>query len=84
MVVTGSRVITNGNDSPTPVTVVTTEELTTVRPGNLAEALNDMPVFNGSRGQNTNPATMARQAALPAQPMRPISSTCARWVCCAL
>ncbi len=57
VVVTGSRVITNGNDSPTPVSVVTTEELTTVRPGNLAEALNDMPVFSGSRGQNSNTGT---------------------------
>jgi outer membrane receptor protein involved in Fe transport len=54
VVVTGSRVITNGNDSPTPVTVVTTEELTTVHPGNMVEAMNDMPLFNGSRGQNTN------------------------------
>ena len=57
IVITGSRVITNGNDSPTPVTVVTTEELTSVRPGNLAEALNDMPVFAGSRSQNSNTGT---------------------------
>ena len=57
VVVTGSRVIANGNDSPTPVTVVTTEELTAVRPGNLAEALNDMPVFAGSRTQNSNNGT---------------------------
>ncbi len=55
VVITGSRVITNGNDSPTPVTVVTTEELSAVHPGNLVEAMNDMPLFNGSRGQNTNP-----------------------------
>jgi iron complex outermembrane recepter protein len=55
IVITGSRVITNGNDSPTPVTVVTTEELTTVHPGNLVEAMNDMPLFNGSRSQNSNP-----------------------------
>ena len=54
VVVTGSRVITNGNDSPTPVTVVTTEDLTQVHPGNLVEAMNDLPLFNGSRGQNTN------------------------------
>jgi outer membrane receptor protein involved in Fe transport len=54
VVVTGSRVIANGNDSPTPVTVVTTEELTTVHPGNMVEALNDIPLFNGSRGQATN------------------------------
>src|SRR5690348_4763567 len=57
IVITGSRVITNGNDSPTPVTVVTTEDLTSVHPGNLAEALNDMPVFGGSRSQNSNTGT---------------------------
>jgi outer membrane receptor protein involved in Fe transport len=49
--VTGSRVITNGNDSPTPVTVVVAEDLTTTHPTNLAEALNDMPVFGFARGQ---------------------------------
>ena len=57
VVVTGSRVITNGNDSPTPVTVVTTEELKDVRPGNMVEALNDMPLFNGSKSQYTNSGT---------------------------
>ena len=57
VVVTGSRVITNGNDSPTPVTVVTTEDLKDVRPGNLVEALNDMPLFNGSKSQYTNSGT---------------------------
>jgi outer membrane receptor protein involved in Fe transport len=57
VVVTGSRVIINGNDSPTPITVVTTEDLTTVHPGNIAEALNDMPVFSGSRGMNSNTGT---------------------------
>jgi iron complex outermembrane receptor protein len=57
VVVTGSRVITNGNNMPTPVTVVTTEDLKTVHPGNLVESLNDLPVFNGSRGQATNSGT---------------------------
>jgi iron complex outermembrane recepter protein len=65
IVITGSRVITNGNDSPTPVTVVTTEDLKTVNPGNIVEALNDMPAFNGSRGQNTNSGT-GGQAGSPA------------------
>jgi outer membrane receptor protein involved in Fe transport len=57
VVVTGSRVIANGNDSPTPVTVVTTEELAAVHPGNLAETLNDMPVFAASRSQYSNTGT---------------------------
>ncbi len=65
VLITGSRVITSGNDSPTPVTVVTTEDLMEVRPGNLAEALNEMPAFAGARGLNSNTGT-AGQAGSPA------------------
>jgi outer membrane receptor protein involved in Fe transport len=55
VVVTGSRVITNGNDSPTPLTVVTIAQMQEVHPGSVADQLNDMPQFSGSRGQLTNP-----------------------------
>lgn len=54
VVVTGSRVITNGDASPTPVTVVSYESLQTVKPGPIADGLNLMPVFAGSRGQGAN------------------------------
>jgi iron complex outermembrane receptor protein len=53
VVVTGSRTIQNGNNSPTPVTVVSVAELQTTRPTTIAEGLNDLPVFSGSRGNNT-------------------------------
>jgi outer membrane receptor protein involved in Fe transport len=49
--VTGSRVITNGNDSPTPVTVIQASELDSLRPGTLADGLNSLPVFSGSNSQ---------------------------------
>jgi outer membrane receptor protein involved in Fe transport len=55
VVVTGSRVITNGNASPTPVTVVDAQELLTANPGTIAQALNNLPVFSGSNGQTSNP-----------------------------
>jgi len=56
--VTGSRVVRDGNSSPSPVTVVQTEDLLTVQPGaNLADALNVLPVFSGSRGAGSNPST---------------------------
>src|SRR4051812_39452446 len=55
IVVTGSRVITNGNNSPTPVTVVDAQELLSVRPGTIADALNSMPVFSGSNVSVSNP-----------------------------
>src|SRR5690348_8948697 len=57
VVVTGSRVITNGNDSPTPVTVVTAQQLMEAHPGTVAEALNDLPSFSQTRGQFTNPGS---------------------------
>jgi outer membrane receptor protein involved in Fe transport len=53
VVVTGSRVVTNGNDSPTPVTVVNVEEMQAVRPGTVADQLNDMPLFSGSQTQQS-------------------------------
>ena len=63
VVVTGSRVIRNGDSSPSPVTVVSTDDLLTARPGaTLAEALNTLPVFAGSRGASSNPTTAGSAA----------------------
>jgi len=56
VVVTGSRVIRNGNNSPTPVTVVPVEDALRTRPTTVADALNELPVFSGSRGQLSNPS----------------------------
>ena len=55
VIVTGSRLIANGNSMPTPVTVVTTETLQNSKPTTLMDALNDLPVFSGSRSQTSNP-----------------------------
>ena len=55
IVVTGSRTIRNGDNSPTPVTVIAKDTLQDVRPTSLTDSLNVMPVFSGSRGQTTNP-----------------------------
>ena len=41
--VTGSRVISNGNDSPTPVTVVNLDQLQQMNPGPLTQALAMLP-----------------------------------------
>ncbi|MES2988135.1 MAG: TonB-dependent receptor [Pseudomonadota bacterium] len=56
IVVTGSRTIKNGDASPTPVTVITTESLQNVRPTSLTDSILVMPVFSGSRGQTANPS----------------------------
>jgi len=53
IVVTGSRVITNGNNSPTPVTVVSTDQLQAITPSNIPDGLNKLPVFSGSNNQSS-------------------------------
>jgi iron complex outermembrane receptor protein len=59
VVVTGSRVIRNGNNSPTPVTVISTDEILKASPGTIAEALSSIPALMGSQGQTTNQGTSA-------------------------
>ena len=51
VVVTGSRVISDVANSPTPVTAVSTEQLLTTTPSNDSDALNKLPVFQGSATQ---------------------------------
>jgi iron complex outermembrane receptor protein len=63
IVVTGSRIIRNGNSSPSPVTVVQPSDLYKSNPGaSLAEALNALPTFAGSRGATSNPTTAGSAA----------------------
>ncbi len=57
VVVTGSRVITNGNNSPTPITVVAADDILRVQPTTIADGLNLLPVFSSPRGQVSNPIT---------------------------
>ncbi len=47
--VTGSRVISDITLSPTPLTVVTAEQLQATTPSNVPDALNKLPVFIGGR-----------------------------------
>ena len=49
IVVTGSRIVRNGYSAPTPVTVVSTEQLQRTAPGAIPEGLNQLPQFAGSR-----------------------------------
>jgi iron complex outermembrane receptor protein len=50
VLVSGSRLITNGTASPTPVTVLSATELTDKAPTNLPDALNQLPQFVNSSG----------------------------------
>ncbi|MBC2665360.1 TonB-dependent receptor [Novosphingobium flavum] len=50
IIVTGSRVIKNGNDSPTPVTIISADSLAQSKPTTVFEALLEQPLFAGSGG----------------------------------
>src|SRR4051812_37011464 len=55
IVVTGSRVVRDGYQAPTPVSVVGVEALANTATSNLADTINQLPVLQGS----TTPATTA-------------------------
>ncbi len=55
IIVTGSRIVQNGNNMPTPVTVVSAEQLLQTTPKTIVEALQQLPVFSGGRNQTTQP-----------------------------
>jgi outer membrane receptor protein involved in Fe transport len=48
VVVTGSRVISDAINSPTPLTILSTADLQATTPSNLADGLNKLPAFIGS------------------------------------
>ncbi len=52
IIVTGSRVVSNGYQAPTPITVVGSEELKNSAP-NIADALRQLPQLTGSTGPST-------------------------------
>lgn len=53
VVVTGSRVIADAANSPTPLTVVSVEQLQATTPSKVSDALNKLPIFQGSSSQRT-------------------------------
>lgn len=61
IVVTGSRIGASGFNTPTPVTVAAAETLKEAAPGNLADGLNQLPVFAGSiKSSNSLPTAANR------------------------
>lgn len=53
IVVTGSRIATNGNQAPTPVTTVTSQQLLNVTPTTVSDGLKQLPAFSLSTGVRT-------------------------------
>src|SRR5258708_21442674 len=60
VVVSGSRLVTNGAQAPTPLTVVSAEQLQLAAPTNLLDGLFQMPVFPGSSGVLNQTTTTPR------------------------
>jgi iron complex outermembrane recepter protein len=54
--ITGSRVITNGNDNPTPVTVVSVDQLLEANPTSVAQALAQLPALMANPNQGNQGA----------------------------
>ena len=54
VVITGSRIISNGNNMPTPVTVLSTQEILQNVPKSVMDGLQQLPVFAGGRSPSTN------------------------------
>ena len=54
IIVTGSRIVRDGYEAPTPVSVLGAEELATQAPQNIADAVNNLPAFQGSNTPNAN------------------------------
>ncbi|MBN9504425.1 MAG: TonB-dependent receptor [Altererythrobacter sp.] len=54
IVVTGSRLVTNGMESPVPVTAVQAEELEAMDPGALINSVSQLPQFYGNSTPNNS------------------------------
>lgn len=50
--ITGSRIRVNGNELPTPVTVIGADQLSSTTPTSIPDALNKLPAFNGNNTPN--------------------------------
>lgn len=57
IVVTGSRIVRDGSKAPTPVSVMTAEQLQSFGSPNIADAVNTLPVLSGSSTPATSVTT---------------------------
>lgn len=61
--VTGSRIARNGYDMPTPITVVSTQDLEASAPANVADYVNQLPAISGSSTPTNNQRGLTSGAA---------------------
>jgi outer membrane receptor protein involved in Fe transport len=76
LVVTGSRIITNGNNMPTPVTVISTQEISDSVPKSIMDGLQQtLPVFAGGRSPQTNVGNSSQNNAAHVFNIRSVGTT---------
>ncbi len=63
IVVTGSRIIRDGYEAPTPVSVLGADELNAMANANIADSINKLPAFTGSQSQRTGAVNLSSGAA---------------------
>ncbi len=63
IVVTGSRVVRDGYEAPTPVSVLGAEELNAMNDANIADSVNKLPAFSNSQTQRTGAVNLSSGAA---------------------
>ncbi len=59
IVVTGSRVVRDGNDAPTPVSVISAAEIDNEVPANVADFVNTLPSVSGSQTAVSNSGALS-------------------------
>ncbi len=75
VVVTGSRVVRDGFQSPTPTTIVGIEEIQAAAPTNLADFVNELPAVAGStRPQNSQTSISSGAAGVNTMNLRGIGN----------
>jgi outer membrane receptor protein involved in Fe transport len=73
--VTGSRIARDGYQAPTPVSVLTTEDIQAQAPGNLADFVNTLPAIAGSTSPTTNIGSLSNgQAGINALNLRALGT----------
>jgi len=63
IVVTGSRVVRDGYEAPTPVSVLGADELNAMADANIADSVNKLPAFANSQTQRTGAINLSSGAA---------------------
>src|SRR4051812_34057986 len=63
VIVTGSRIVRDGYDSPTPLTVISAESLQNTASNNIADVMRTFPAFAGSTTPQSNFTSVSAQGA---------------------